>query len=88
MKIGVDAQEFIEKGKTGISRYLENLLTPLIHGAGIGILKKDGVIAIAVPNAGSLVGRLAREKWLGFAAEEHLCHYTVVMSQKENICQS
>lgn len=29
MKIGVDAREFIEKGKTGISRYLENLLTPL-----------------------------------------------------------
>jgi 2-polyprenyl-3-methyl-5-hydroxy-6-metoxy-1,4-benzoquinol methylase len=40
------------------------------------ILKEDGVLAVVVPNAGSLVGRLARERWLGFAAEEHLCHYT------------
>ncbi|MBI2439817.1 MAG: glycosyltransferase family 4 protein [Lentisphaerae bacterium] len=30
MKIGVDAREFVATGKTGISRYLENLLTPLV----------------------------------------------------------
>lgn len=35
MKIGVDAREFVEKGKTGIGRYLENLLRPLIRGAGV-----------------------------------------------------
>jgi len=35
MKIAVDAREFMEKWKTGISRYLENLLTPLIRGADI-----------------------------------------------------
>jgi alpha-1,3-rhamnosyl/mannosyltransferase len=35
MKIGVDAREFTAKGKTGIGRYLENLLAPLTRGAGI-----------------------------------------------------
>lgn len=35
MLIGIDAREFVEKGKTGIGRYLENLLAPLIRGAGI-----------------------------------------------------
>jgi glycosyltransferase involved in cell wall biosynthesis len=35
MKIGVDAREFLEKGKTGIGRYLENLLAPLARGVGI-----------------------------------------------------
>ena len=35
MKIGIDAREFVEKGKTGISRYLENLLSPLVRGAGM-----------------------------------------------------
>ena len=34
MKIEVDVREFIEKRKTGISQHLENLLTPLVDGAG------------------------------------------------------
>ncbi|MBI2438752.1 MAG: glycosyltransferase family 4 protein [Lentisphaerae bacterium] len=38
MKIGVDAREFVEKGKTGIRRYLENLLTPLIREAGLDFI--------------------------------------------------
>lgn len=35
MKIGVDAREFVENGKTGIGRYLENLLAPLVRGGGL-----------------------------------------------------
>lgn len=35
MLIGIDAREFAAKGKTGISRYLENLLAPLVRGAGM-----------------------------------------------------
>ncbi len=35
MIIGVDAREFTEKGKTGIGRYLENLLAPLVRGTGM-----------------------------------------------------
>lgn len=34
MIIGVDAREFVAQGKTGISRYLENLLTPLVRVPG------------------------------------------------------
>lgn len=35
MIIGVDAREFVARGKTGIGRYLENLLAPLIRRDGI-----------------------------------------------------
>lgn len=38
MKIGVDAREFVEKGKTGIRRYLENLLAPLIRKADFNLV--------------------------------------------------
>lgn len=38
MKIGVDAREFVEQGKTGIRRYLENLLAPLTGKADFNLV--------------------------------------------------
>lgn len=40
-------------------------------------LKSDGILAVAVPNAASLMARLAGTRWVCFSqASHHLCHYT------------
>ncbi len=47
MHIAIDAREFTPKGKTGISRYLENLIKPLLAYSGLKFtlfLEPDGVV--------------------------------------------
>ncbi|MGH7198145.1 MAG: class I SAM-dependent methyltransferase, partial [Candidatus Omnitrophota bacterium] len=39
-------------------------------------LKKDGLLAIATPDLGSVPARLFRDKWIGFKEHEHLYYFT------------
>jgi len=40
------------------------------------ILKTDGILAVNVPNFGSIYARIFRDKWLMFTAPIHYYHYT------------
>ncbi len=46
------------------------------------LLKPDGIIAIEVPNFGSLKSRIQKEKWWFIKPGEHLTHFTTDTLQK------
>lgn len=76
-----DVREFPATGEmfdvVTIQHVLEHVPDPREFMKHIySLLKKNGILVVVVPNANSLVARLARGKWLGFATDEHVCHYT------------
>lgn len=40
------------------------------------ILKKDGILVIGVPNFGSIMARLQKDKWQSIRPEEHIWHFS------------
>ena len=40
------------------------------------ILKDDGLLVVGVPNIGSIMARIQREKWPSLRPEEHIWHFT------------
>jgi len=85
-KLGLDvfAGSLAEAGLAGKSFDLISLEHTLEHipdppgllNALRKLLKDDGILAIAVPNAESLPARWAGAAWIGFAEKTHLFHYT------------
>jgi 2-polyprenyl-3-methyl-5-hydroxy-6-metoxy-1,4-benzoquinol methylase len=74
--------EFAATGKmfdiVTVQHVLEHIPRPVEFIRNIRrVLANGGMLVIVVPNANSLIGNLAREKWLGFAVDEHVCHYTL-----------
>lgn len=56
---------------------LEHLLEPKRDLAEIRrVLKKDGGLVLALPNADSLLARFCRRHWYHWDVPRHLCHYS------------
>ena len=60
-----------------LNHVLEHVLEPCalleeIHR----ILKKDGILVIGVPNFGTIMAKLQKDKWQSIRPEEHIWHFT------------
>ena len=60
-----------------INHVLEHVTAPIrLLGEAHRILKDDGVLVVGVPNIGSIMARIMRERWLSLRPEEHIWHFT------------
>jgi len=59
-----------------INHVLEHVTAPLkLLCEAHRILKDDGMLVVGVPNIGSIMARIMRERWLSLRPEEHLWHF-------------
>jgi 2-polyprenyl-3-methyl-5-hydroxy-6-metoxy-1,4-benzoquinol methylase len=57
---------------------LEHVPNPAVFLQNVKrILKQDGLIALSVPNSGSLVARIYQGKWQTLRPEQHLWHFNI-----------
>lgn len=60
-----------------INHVLEHVAAPIkVLDEAHRILKNDGVLVVGVPNIGSIMARIMRERWLSLRPEEHIWHFT------------
>jgi 2-polyprenyl-3-methyl-5-hydroxy-6-metoxy-1,4-benzoquinol methylase len=60
-----------------INHVLEHVTAPIkLLGEAHRILKDDGMLVVGVPNIGSIMARIMRERWLSLRPEEHIWHFT------------
>jgi len=60
-----------------INHVLEHVTAPIkLLVEAHRILKDDGVLVVGVPNIGSIMARIMRERWLSLRPEEHIWHFT------------
>ncbi len=60
-----------------VNHVLEHVTDPAkLLGEANRILKDNGVIIVGVPNIGSIMSRLLRERWPSLRPEEHIWHFT------------
>jgi 2-polyprenyl-3-methyl-5-hydroxy-6-metoxy-1,4-benzoquinol methylase len=59
-----------------INHVLEHVTAPLeVLTEARRILKSDGLLVVGVPNIGSIMARLLREKWPSLRPDEHMWHF-------------
>jgi 2-polyprenyl-3-methyl-5-hydroxy-6-metoxy-1,4-benzoquinol methylase len=60
-----------------INHVLEHVADPIKLLSKVRrILKDDGVLVVGVPNIGSIMARIMRERWLSLRPEEHIWHFS------------